>query len=1148
VPICPTCGEDNPERARFCLACASPLAGPLGPATRERKFATALFADLVGSTSLAEREDPEVVQSVVARAFDRLAAEIERHGGLVEKFMGDAVLAVFGVPTTHEDDPERAVRAALEMLALLAELNRAFADEGKPQLEMRIGIEAGEVLVDQDRAAGPRDRMLTGDAVNTAARLQAAAEPRWIVVGSSVHAATKDVIDYLEVGPFTLKGKAEPVPAWRAMRVSARRRGERPRLGLEASLVGRDEELQLLEQTYQRVVSERRPALVTVIGPAGVGKSRLSAELLVYLEGLPDLTYWRKGRCLAYGNVSYSALADAIKAQCEVLEDDTPDILADKVRRAVEELFGDESEAVLPQIQALVGTSTADRTLGREDLFDAWRRFLERMAARLPLVLVLEDLHWADAGLLDFVDHVADWAQGPILVLALTRPELLELRPAWGGGKRNYASIYLDPLSTDENGAMLDDLLGFSLPPELKQLIADRSEGNPLYTEEIVRMFIERGVLRAESSRWELAQPVDDIEVPRSIHALIATRLDGLPAGEKAVLQDAAVIGRAFWLGAVAQLSARPAVEVRDTLGRLRTKEIITPREPPVFSGELEFAFRHVLIRDVAYESLPKTLRAAKHVEVARWAEERAGDRSEELAEVVGAHYLAAIESGAQLGETPDRDVDAAACRWATMAGRRARRLWQQSEASRWFEAALDSGKRAGLPDGDLAELNELYATTLDGIASYDRVVEAYRTAIERYQALGREIDAGRMESGGGKALFNAGDDDSALEWMERAIRRLEGFGDSQALVEALETLGNAHRRRGRLHLAEPLLRKAVDMGPRMGASAPLAEAYLSLGIVLLHQGSVAEGMSLVERGYTVADEVGDLAALLRACNAMASCLMDFAPDYDRGWQALRRGIELSQKSGRRDHEGWMWNNVGNYAFDQGKLDELEHAAEVSVEIGRSLSYPHVAIAGHYLEALAMFLRGDVGRAEEVLAGGYGLDGLRREIQATPYVVSLHGEIARMRGDEEEALRWYFDGLEILGDELMLGMVDELLSHNVRLLVQAGRRAEAAPYLEQLRTVAKGRPNSEAFQWWAEGVFADSPTEGALLLQRAIERFGELGRPIDEARGLLDLARVELRAGTDPDATLGRARHLLTACGAVVYLSEADRILTDISD
>ncbi|TMK96581.1 MAG: zinc-ribbon domain-containing protein, partial [Actinobacteria bacterium] len=439
--ICPSCGEDNPERARFCLNCASPLPAGAAAGRQERKFAAALFADLVGSTSLAEREDPEVVQAVVRRAFDRLSEEVERYGGLLEKFMGDAILAVFGVPTAHEDDPERAVRAAIEMQAVMGELNRGFAAEGRPQLQMRIGVEAGEVLVDLERAGGPRDRMLTGDAVNVAARLQTAAEPWQVVVGPAVYAATKNVIDYRELDPLAVKGKDQPIPAWQALRVKARRRGERPSLGLEARLVGRDEELGLLKQTFHRVEAEGRPALVTVLGAAGVGKSRLAYELLNYLESLSTLAYWRKGRCLAYGNVSYSALADAVKAQCEILEDDAPEVAADKARKAAELLFGDE--AIAPQIGALVGAGESATQFSREELFDAWRRFLERMAARLPFVLVLEDLHWADSGLLDFVDHLADWAQGPLLVLTLARPELLELRPGWGGGKRNYSAIYL---------------------------------------------------------------------------------------------------------------------------------------------------------------------------------------------------------------------------------------------------------------------------------------------------------------------------------------------------------------------------------------------------------------------------------------------------------------------------------------------------------------------------------------------------------------------------------------------------------------------------------------------------------------------------------------------------------------------------------
>ncbi|HEX6844003.1 MAG TPA: AAA family ATPase, partial [Actinomycetota bacterium] len=633
---CSDCGEENPARAKFCLNCGAELPEDAAAPRMERKYATALFADLVGSTTLAEQQDPEIVQSVVGRTFDRLSKEIERYGGHLEKFMGDAVLAVFGIPKAHEDDPERAVRAGLEMHAVLSELNRRFAAEGKPQLAMRIGVEAGEVLVDLERVAGSRDRMLTGDAVNTAARLQTAAEPGQVVVGPSVFASVKDVIELAELPPLTLKGKAEPVPAWNALAVSAKkRRGERPDLGMQARLIGRDEEMTVLKQTLHRVEAEGRPALVTLIGPAGVGKSRLVRELSAHLEGLPRTFYWRAGRCLAYGNTAYSALADAVKAQCEILEDDPADVAHEKAAHAVEELFGDRD--LVPQLSALV--TAVERGQSREELFEAWRRFLERMAARYPLVLVLEDIHWADDGLLDFIEHAADWAQGPVLLLTLARPELLERRPTWGGGKRNAASIYLDPLSPDEDAAMVDDLLPGAISDELRKMIVDRAEGNPLYTEEIVRMLIDRGVIRAtEASRWEVAATVADVDVPRSIQGLIAARLDGLPDDEKAILQDAAVVGKTFWLGAVAALAGLDPGVLREALGRLRVKELIVPHEPSSFRDEAEFSFRHSLLRDGAYDSLPKALRAAKHEAVADWAAGRAGDRAEEIAELIATH------------------------------------------------------------------------------------------------------------------------------------------------------------------------------------------------------------------------------------------------------------------------------------------------------------------------------------------------------------------------------------------------------------------------------------------------------------------------------------------------------------------------------
>ena len=667
--VCPRCGEENPEHARFCLRCGEPLAAT-EPSRQERKFATALFADLVGSTALAEHEDPEVVQAVVGRAFDRLAEEVTRHEGLLEKFMGDAILAVFGVPRAHEDDAERAVNAGMEMQAVLSELNREFEAEGKPQLAMRIGVEAGEVLVDVERASGPRDRMLTGDAVNVAARLQSAAEPGRVIVGPTAHEATRAVIEYRELTPLTLKGKAEPVPAWDALRVRARQRGERPELGMEAKLVGRDEELAVLVQTFQRVQADRRPALVTVVGPAGVGKSRLGREFERHIDGLTEFVYWRRGRCMAYGNTAYSALADAVKAQCEIFDDDATEVAWKKVNEAVESLFGDKELA--PQIGALVGAGEPG-AFSREDLFDAWRRFFERMAARYPLVLVFEDIHWADDALLDFTEYLADWAQGPIMVLTLARPELFENRPAWGGGKRNAVSTFLDPLSADESSAMLSDLLAGGMTDDLERAVVERSEGNPLFVEEIVRKLIDDGVLRATgAATWEVAKPTTDVELPRSIQGLIATRLDGLPADEKAVMQDAAVVGRVFWSGAVATLGGRTPDQVRDALGRLRVKELVLHIDPPSLSGELEFTFRHALIRDGAYESLPKSLRAAKHEQVARWAQMKAGDRADEIAELIATHELEALRYFDELGDSSSQraQVETSAFRW-TRDGRR---------------------------------------------------------------------------------------------------------------------------------------------------------------------------------------------------------------------------------------------------------------------------------------------------------------------------------------------------------------------------------------------------------------------------------------------------------------------------------------------
>ena len=1136
---CPSCGAENPDGAKFCNECATALAQPEAR-RKERKFATALFADLVGSTALAEQEDPEVVQSVVGRTFDRLSEEIARFEGLLEKFMGDAVLAVFGVPRAHEDDAERAVRAALEMHAVLSELNRGFAGEGKPTLEMRIGVEVDEHL---ERASGPRDRMLTGDAVNTAARLQTSAEPGRTVVGPAVYASTKDVIEYRELEPLALKGKAEPVPAWQALRIKARTRGERPRLGLESRLVGRDEELAVLKQTLRRVETEGRPALVTIVGPAGVGKSRLVAELEHYVEGLPQTVYWRRGRCLAYGNTSYSAFADAIKAQCEIFEDDTAEIAGKKADAAVRELFGDDE--VAQQIRALLGAGEA-RGVSREDLFEAWRRFLERMAARYPLALVLDDIHWADAGLLDLIEHIADWAQGPIIVIATARAELFENRPTWGGGKRNAASISLDPLSETEGEAMLDDLLPGEIAPELRRAIVERSEGNPLYVEEIVRKLIDDGVLRAtEASRWEVARSIEDVELPRSIQGLIATRLDGLPEDEKAALQDAAVVGRVFWVGAVAELTGRSVGEVRDALGRLRVKELVLPHEPSSFSDEHEFSFRHNLIRDGAYDSLPKSLRADKHAGVARWAERRAGDRADEIAELIATHQLEALGYLDELGETGGRrtELERSAFAWALAAGQRTSALWQRAEATRWFREAERLADALGVPPQERVELARAHVDATwgtDPIAETERVV---RRAVETFEALGDPIGAGWAQSHLVVPLLMLARHEEAERAGRTAVATLEPLGEREEFADALHQLGWFLWRRGHGDEAEPLLRRAAGMARRADSPQVLAESTQTLAVCLSQVGRSTESLEMIEVAYRLAKQIGDFSNLMRCYNNLPSIVADLGSDFPRAEAVVREGLELAQRAGARSHEGWLTGSLGDMLFRLGQLEEAEalqrRAVELAAEVGDE------PLRGMRLTALAaaLLFRGKLEEAETTHRASIPVLNENPEPQSQIFIPMVEGHLALARGADDAAaaeFRTMIDQLRIFNVE----SVPEVFTELVRALERAGRSDEA----EGFRDLSEHghSPAARANASLVEGLLSPDRNEKRRLFAEGVAGLEELGLRIDAARGMVDLAGAMAQLGEDPRPTLERARTILLECDARAFLFEVDDALAEL--
>jgi len=1135
---CPSCGQENPEGARFCNACGTTLAA--AQATRkERKFATALFADLVGSTALAEREDPEVVQSVIGRTFDRMAEEIGRHEGLLEKFMGDAVLAVFGVPRSHEDDAERAVRAALEMLAILSELNRGFEAEGKPTLGMRIGIESGEVLVDLERASGPRDRMLTGDAVNTAARLQTAAEPGHIVVGPSVQASTKDVIEYVELQPLALKGKAEPVPAWRALRIKARTRGERPRLGMEARLVGRDEELAVLTQTFHRVQTDRQPALVTVIGPAGVGKSRLIAELERYVEPLPESVYWRRGRCLAYGNTSYSAFADAIKAQCEIFDDDSADVAAGKADAAARELFGDDS--VAPQLRALVGAGEW-RDMSREELFEAWRRFLERLAARYPLVLVLEDIQWADDGLLDFIEHVADWAQGPIMVIATARAELFEKRPTWGGGKRNATSIYLDPLSTAEGAAMLADLLPGPIQPELLRSIVERSEGNPLYVEEIVRKLIDDGVLRAtEASRWEVAKPIAGIELPRSVQGLIAARLDGLPDDEKQVLQDAAVVGRVFWVGAVVELTSKPLAEVRDTLGRLRVKELIVPHDPSSFRDEHEFAFRHALIRDGAYDSLPKALRADKHIAVARWAEDRAGDRAEEIAELIATHEVEALRYLEELGERrPEVERKAFDDVWG--AARRTGALKLGEESTRWFREAERLADILAIQPIERAPLAREHAAATIGPDDSPENERVARRAIEIFAAVDDRVGVGWAHARLVIPLMQLSRHDEAEQAGRTAIETLEPLGDSAELADALHRLGWFYWRRGREPEADPLLRRAIDIAARVDAKLVRAEATQTLAVCQLSFGTFAAANQLIEEAFSLAKEAGATTNLLRAYNNLAT-VRGSSQGPAAVVTVLFEGLELAMRAGNIQNGGWIAGTLGDTMLLLGRLEEAERYSRQAVDFAkRAADDP---LAGQRLAGLALAVL-QRGRVEEALAVRNESDPLlaaNPEPQAAHFLPELDGFFGLARGDRPAAAEKFVEAATLVRAHSM-DTYSEVFTECVRALALTGDVARAAGFRDLETSTDSVQRTAHAHN--VAALLESDPARAADLLRAVVAEFERLEMRVYAARAMVDLGRVQARLGEDPAELLGRARDILVECDAQLFLFEVDEVMVTV--
>jgi class 3 adenylate cyclase/tetratricopeptide (TPR) repeat protein len=902
---CLSCGAANESDDAFCGACGTalaaqlpligvPAAGPSAPAVpaAERRLVSVLFADLVGFTTLSESRDSEEVREFLTRYFDTCSRLIGLYGGTVEKFIGDAVMAVWGTPTATEDDAERAVRAALDLVAAVS----ALGDEvGELELRARAGVLTGEAAV---TIGAEGQGMVAGDLVNTASRVQSVAEPGTVFVGGATRRATEQTVVYEEAGSFELKGKDGLVPLWRALRVVSGARGSLKSSGLEAPFVGRDRELRQIKDLFHASAEERKAHLVSVTGIAGIGKSRLAWEFYKYFDGLPQLTYWHRGRCLAYGEgVTYWALADMVRMRCRIVEDEDPASALQKLRSTLEEHIADPEERrfVEPRVAQLLGLAEQEAH-DKQDLFAAWRLFFERLADVYPTVLAFEDMQWADASLLDFVEYLLEWSRNsPLYVITLARPELLERRPTWGAGHRNFSSLYLAPLSASAMEELLGGLVP-GLPATLREQILARAEGVPLYAVETVRMLLDRGLLVREGPVYRPVGEIGSLEVPETLHALIAARLDGLSPEERRLLQDGAVLGKTFTRAGLAALSNLAEGELEPLLASLVRKEVLGVQADPRSPEHGQYGFLQDLVRHVAYETLSKRERRTRHLAAAEHLTAAFAGEEDEVVEVVASHYVAAYETAPEADDAAEIKQKAQAM--LARAGERAASLGAAAEAQRYFEQA------AGLTDEPLRKAALLDRAGL--LATYAARPEAATGLLEEsialYEAEGDTHAAARVSSRLADVEAHTGHLDQALERMERAFAVIstdEPDGDF-ALLAARMAGGYAFS--GDLERAGERAELALDVAESLGLPEPLTRAFHAKSLVASARGHPQEAVASCAQALAIALEHD----LPEQASILYHNLSAHSYERDRYTDALgylQPALELARRLGDRPRE-----------------------------------------------------------------------------------------------------------------------------------------------------------------------------------------------------------------------------------------------------
>jgi class 3 adenylate cyclase/tetratricopeptide (TPR) repeat protein len=871
-----------------------------------------LFADLVGFTTLSESRDAEEVRELLSRYFDTCRRLIELYGGTVEKFIGDAVMAVWGAPAATEDDAERAVRAALDLVAAVS----ALGDEvGAPELRARAGVLTGEAAV---TVGASGEGMVAGDLVNTASRVQSVAGPGQVFVGEATRRASERALVYQEAGSFELKGKEGLTPLWRAQRVISGLRGSLKSQGLEAPFVGRDRELRQIKDLFHGCADERKAHLVSITGIAGIGKSRLAWEFYKYFDGIAETVYWHRGRCLSYGEgVTYWALADMVRMRCRIGEEEEAESARAKLHGTLEEHILDPEERgfVEPRLAHLLGLAD-HHARDQQDLFAAWRLFFERLAAGCSVVLAFEDMQWADASLLDFIEYLLDWSRSSsIFVVTLARPELLERRPTWGAGQRSFSSLYLEPLSAKAMDALLTGLVP-GIPAQIRDRILARAEGVPLYAVETVRMLLDRGLLIQEGPAYRLTGPVEALEVPETLHALIAARLDGLAAEERRLLQDAAVLGKTFTSDALAAL-AGAEVELEPLLTALVRKEVLGVQADPRSPEHGQYGFLQDLVRHVAYETLSKRGRRARHLAAAAHLRAAFAADEDDVVEVIASHYLAAHETDPGAADAAEVKEEARAM--LARAGERAASLAAAAEAMRYFERAAELTVEPATKGELLGRAGEMAYRA----AAPDRARRLFEESIALHEQLRDTHAAARVLSRLGRMEFNTGRRDQAMTRMERAFAVTSADEPDEDLALLAAALALGYWFSGDLERSAERAELALDIAEEHAYPEPLAFALRAKAGVAQSRGHSEESGALLKRGLEIALD-SDLGYEAYNCYFNLSDGFFRRDDYAAALGYLDEALALARKLGNRPEE---WAVLAERTFPLymlGRWDEVQ--------------------------------------------------------------------------------------------------------------------------------------------------------------------------------------------------------------------------------